>query len=286
MKSSVFIQGKFQAWAHRKNISLQGSKGERGQPNYTLTLGENLFGGDLLNSVRLEFEAGAGGELKGKIPTMHALHSSAAMAVNLFQYWIGKKQPAILAKLLNVPSTGIESVSFERKYPVCANWKAHGFNEPPHLDLGIDYVDSRRVGVECKLHEPFFGRLEYVPMKHAYLELTDTWDDIPSCRSLAEELVTGDAGFRRMAPTQLLRHILGLKFGKPADCVRLVYLYFDAIGEEAEEHRAEIRRFQQSVSPDPILFLPMTVQEFVLRAVSKYREEHKEYVDYLADRYL
>lgn len=285
MKSSVFIQGKFQAWAHRRNIALQGSEGERGQPNYTLTLGENLCGGDLLDVVRSEFEAGAGGELKGKIPPMHALHSSAAMAVNLFQYWVGNKQSSILAKLLNVPSTGIESVSFEKTYPVCANWKAHGFNEPPHLDLGIDYVDSKRVGVECKLHEPF-GRLEHAPMKHVYLELTDTWDDIPACRSLAEELVTGDAGFRRIGPAQLLRHILGLKFGKPTDRVRLIYLYFDAIGEEADEHRAEIRRFQQCIASDPIRFVPMTVQTFVLRAVSKCREEHKEYVDYLADRYL
>ena len=44
MKSAEFIQRKFQAWANRKNIRLQGSEGERGQPNYTLNLGENLFG--------------------------------------------------------------------------------------------------------------------------------------------------------------------------------------------------------------------------------------------------
>jgi hypothetical protein len=285
MESAEFIQRKFQAWAHRKNIALQGSKGKRGQPNYTLSLGDNLFGGKLHIKAKSAFEEGAGGELRGEIPSMSALHSSAAMAVNLFQYWLGNQQLSTLAKILNVPSAGIESVSFERKYPVCADWKTHGFKEPPHLDLGIDYIDSRRVGVECKLFEPY-GRLEHVPLKGVYLELPDAWSEIPACRALAEELTAGDAGFRRLGPAQLLRHILGLKFGKPIDKVRLVYLYFDAIGGEAEEHRAEIRRFQQRIAPDPICFVPMTVQELVLRAVNRCRSQHKEYVDYLADRYL
>ncbi len=84
----------------------------------------------------------------------------------------------------------------------------------------------------------------------------------------------------------LLRHILGLKFGKPIEKVRLVYLYFDAIGDEGEEHRAELRRFQQRIAPDPIRFVPMPVQEFILHAVSRCRPEHNDYVDYLADRYL
>ena len=166
MKSAEFIQQKFQAWAHRKNIMLQGSEGERGQPNYTLSLGENLFRGELHIQARSAFEAGAGGELRGAIPSMCALHSSAAMAVNLLQYWLGNQQFPILAEIPNVPSTGIESVSFERKYPVCVDWKAHGFNEPPHLDLGIDYIDSRRVGVECKLFEP---TLPLIPLYSGHL---------------------------------------------------------------------------------------------------------------------
>lgn len=130
------------------------------------------------------------------------------------------------------------------------------------------------------------GRLQHAPLKTAYLELAEAWSDIPACRTLAEELHRGDAGFRRIDPVQLLRHILGLKFGRPTGRVRLVYLFYDAIGDEAEEHRAEVKRFQQRITPDPIRFVPMTVQEFVLRAVSKCRQEHKEYVDYLADRYI
>jgi len=285
MKSADFLHQKFQAWARRKNISLQGSEGERGQPNYMLSVEENLFNGKLLGQVRSAFVEGAGGELRGKIPSMSALHSSAAMAVNLFQYWVENQQYQMLAELLKIPSKGIGSVSFEKKYQVCDDWKAHGFNEPPHLDLGIDYIDSNRVGVECKLFEPY-GRLGHDLLKGVYLELPDAWNDIPACRALAEELTSGDAGFKRLGPAQLLRHILGLKFGRPIEKIRLIYLYFDTIGDEAAEHRAEVRRFQELIASDPINFVPMTVQEFVLRAVSLCRAQHREYVDYLADRYL
>jgi hypothetical protein len=285
MNSADFIQRKLQTWAHRNNITLQGSKGERGQPNYTLSLGQNLFGGELHTRAKAAFDAGAGGEIRGPIPPMSALHSSSAMAVNLFQYWLENQQLPILAEILNVPSKGIESVSFERKYPVCTDWTARGFREPPHLDLGIDYVDNGRVGVECKLFEPF-GRQEYSPLRGAYLESPEIWSDVPACRALAEELAKGDAGFNRLGPVQLIRHILGLKFGTTIDKVRLVYLYFDAMGDEAEEHRAEMRRFQQRIASDPIRFVPMTVQEFIVRAVDRCRQQHAEYVDYLADRYL
>ena len=207
------------------------------------------------------------------------------MAVNLFQYWLVNKDYRTLAELLNVPSTGIESVSFEHKYPVCANWKAAGFNEPPHLDLGIDYTDDGRVGVECKLFEPY-GRLEHTALKQPYLDLAEAWAEIPACRTLAEKLATSKAGFARFDAAQLIRHILGLKFGVPIQKVRLVYLYFDAIGDEAAEHRAELRRFEEILSRDPIRFIPMTVQEFVLRTVSRCRNEHQRYVDYIAERYL
>ena len=38
MRSGEFVQGKFQAWARRKGIALQGSEGERGAKNYTRSL--------------------------------------------------------------------------------------------------------------------------------------------------------------------------------------------------------------------------------------------------------
>ena len=98
--------------------------------------------------------------------------------------------------------------------------------------------------------------------------------------------MVGPAEFNRLGASQLLKHILGLKFQTHTEKVRLVYLYCDAIGDEAAEHRHEIRRFQEAIAGDPIRFVPMSVQEFILRAVRQVRADHAAYVDYLAERYL
>ncbi len=92
--------------------------------------------------------------------------------------------------------------------------------------------------------------------------------------------------FHRLGPAQLIRHVLGLKFGTSADKVRLIYLYYDALGDEAEQHRQEIARFQSKIASDPIRFVPLSAQEFILRALRQLGSEHREYVDYLAGRYL
>ena len=84
----------------------------------------------------------------------------------------------------------------------------------------------------------------------------------------------------------MLKHILGLKFQIPVEKVRLIYLYCDAIGDEAAEHRHEIQLFQSAIAEDPVRFMPMSVQEFILRAVRSMRTDHTAYVDYVAERYL
>jgi len=87
--------------------------------------------------------------------------------------------------------------------------------------------------------------------------------------------------------SQLLKHILGLKFSASSiDRVRLFYLYSDAIGDEAVGYRQEIRRFQVAIAADLVRFAPMSVQEFILRAVCLVRGHNVVYVDYLAERYL
>ena len=84
----------------------------------------------------------------------------------------------------------------------------------------------------------------------------------------------------------MVKHILGLKFGAATAKVRLLYLYCDAIGDEAAEHREEIGRFRTHIEADPVRFVPMSVQEFIIRAATRARGNHTAYVDYLAERYL
>jgi hypothetical protein len=250
-----------------------------------MSVAENIFGAQLHASVRAAFEAGAGGELRGNVPTMSALHSSAALAVNLFQYWVVRDDLAGIANLLAMPCGDVATGNFEDQFPVCSDPQMHGFTTAPHLDFALRYKDRSRVGVECKLFEPY-GRIEHVLLRPAYLALSNSWDDIPACRALAEQLAVGPAKFHRLGASQLLKHILGLKFQTGAEQVRLIYLYCDAVGDQAAEHRQEIRRFQEAIAGDPIRFVPTSVQELILRALRQVRGEHTLYVDYLAERYL
>ncbi len=286
MKCREYIQARFRRWAARQeNIGpLQSRSGERGKRNYTPTLKQNLFE-PLSEVARRGIKRGAGGELRGSPCRMQALHSSSAMTVNLFHHPCAHGLYGEVAKILRVPSSRISSIEFERPYPIIENPRDHGLNEAPHLDVGLEYARQFRVGVECKLCEPF-GNREHAPLSEAYLTLPDVWDDIPACRGLAEELVNGPAGFLHLDAAQLLKHILGLKNGLQIDQSRLVYLYYDAPGDEAASHRAEVTRFADVVVEDGITFTSMSVQEFIVRASSLLDDEHREYVDYLCERYL
>jgi hypothetical protein len=284
MTSGQYIQQKLQAWAARKGLALQGSAGERGARNYTLSVEKNIFRDTLSEATRAAFEAGAGGELRGSIPSMAALHSSAAMAVNLFQYWVDRGDFSSIAKLLDVPSGGIESGQFEDQFPVCVDSRARGFNQAPHLDFALRYKDGSHVGVECKLFEPY-GRLDHANLRQSYIDLGDAWSDIPHCCELGKELAKSTAGFNRLGASQLVKHFLGLKFQSKPQTVRLIYLYLDALGDEAAEHRCEIKKFQHAIAGDPVRFVPLSVQEFIVRTVGL-RGAHEEYVDYLTERYL
>src|SRR5687768_12604543 len=179
LSSGALIQGKLQAWAHRNGIELQGSAGVSGAPNYTLAPENNVFGRQLPPETRKAFEDGAGGELRGGIPTMSALHSSAAMAVNLFQYWVERRELETLAQVLGVPSRRIASARFEERFPVCADAARRGLRTDPHLDFALRYEDGSCVGVECKLYEPY-GRLSDKRLKQPYLDL-EVWADVPAC---------------------------------------------------------------------------------------------------------
>lgn len=285
MTSSQIVQQKFQAWALRRGITLQGSAGEHGAPNYVMGIAENVFGGCLLPEVEAAFRAGAGGELRRDIPSLWAIHSSAALAVNLFQYWVGRAEPGRPATLLAVPSRNITSYGFEDRFPVRDAAEEHGFDCPPHLDFAFRYEDGSRVGVECKLHEPY-GRIGHAPLAPKYLELSGTWDDIPRWRSLAEELAGTPTRYHRLGASQLVKHVLGLKHGASSSRVRLVYLFYDAPGREAAEHRDELELLTQAVAGDPIRLQVLSVQEFIGRAVRSIHTEHLEYVDYLSERYL
>src|SRR5579862_7608496 len=119
MDPASFVLERQLAWAHRHNIRLQGSKGERGRRTYAPSLDGNLFE-PLSASARAEYRNGDGSELgqqDGNPGKMWAVHSSSALCCNIFHYWQRVGRADVIARACGVPDSNV-SVAFEQKLPI------------------------------------------------------------------------------------------------------------------------------------------------------------------------
>lgn len=285
-----YIISKQIQWAQNKNIPLIGSKGERGRPTYTVTLSENLF--EPLDSENVETICGGNGqELVGSPDSpakMQALHSSSALGVNIFQYWQKRGLLNEIAAACNFCRNGSdysEKLVFEDKYKIRSK-----FNAPPNIDVVFHNQDNasyKLFAVECKFSESYGGR-HHGGMAPVYLNEADLWKDLPALHELAKEISPDDNRYTYLHAAQLIKHILGLR-----ECLkgeekkfRLLYLWYDVLGQAGGDHRAEIEDFKQYTDAEGIKFHAMTYQELILRLAGEYRTDHLDYVKYLTERYL
>jgi len=277
-------------WADRMGLPLLGSKGDRGEPAYTSTLGENLFK-PIGSATRREFEDGDGDELKSEDgpPKMQAVHSSAALTVNIFDYWRDQQDRSPLSQALGVPADKILAIAFEAKRPIMEAPNRRVFPKDPNLDVAIATAQGSQVSelaIECKFTELYRrSEPEKKGLAPAYLREEHLWTDLPNCLELGRRLHRRDDHFEFLHATQLIRHILGLKHRSGKSAFTLFYLWYDVPDSvEADRHRSEIDEFQGIASGDGISFLTATFQQ-VIEHLSEHRIGHEQYVDYLVDRY-
>jgi hypothetical protein len=128
------------SWAARQGLAVDA----RG---YLVDVRSNLR--DALSpDTEAALNRGSGSELRdqpGRAAKMRALHSSSALAVNVFDFWSARDLDRVLAAL-GVQGRGT-GLSFDEKLPTGAR------GTPPHLDVVIRLEDSRLVGVESKFTE-------------------------------------------------------------------------------------------------------------------------------------
>lgn len=88
MNAKKYIQLKQQNWAKRKKLLLvRGTISNSGEKNYLQDLSLNIFNRELSDETKQNFKEGDGNETKdtkSKLAKMKALHSSAALSVNVF----------------------------------------------------------------------------------------------------------------------------------------------------------------------------------------------------------
>lgn len=276
------------SWAGRNGVKLVGSAITKGRLAYTESLDKNLFEA-LLPETISEINNGDGGELKGDSThsvKMCAVHSSSAIGVNVLQYWKNKNIPD-LAYALGLCSKAHNSASeihFEQKFKI-----SDKFQFDPNIDTVIINGDNEEIkafGIECKYSEAYSSR-NHSGLKERYLtEITEQWNDIPNLLDFAKTISPEDKIFSHLHPAQLIKHILGLKkeYGKTR--FGLLYLWYDVLGEDGCNHRAEIAEFARIAKQDNVNFYSISYQELIVKLKNDYYIGNEKYIDYLTDRYL
>jgi len=287
MNGYQYILTRQREWARNRGVALIGSKGTRGRPAYTRRLDENLFQ-PLLPAVRDAFEAGDGDELGSSASPgkMQAVHSSSALAVNVFQYWQSISAVPLIAAACRLCRRGSQvsyDIRFEEKYPI-----DDGFGRHPNIDVVIHNRRAAKIqsfAIECKFTEAYRAGGEK-GLKDKYLKLSGAWDGLPNLRGLAESISPTDNHYNHLHPAQLIKHVLGLRrhFGHAG--FRLLYLWYDVLGEDGARHRDEVGRFAEAAKRDGILFHSLTYQDLMTSMASELRQAHPEYIRYLTERYL
>jgi len=282
-----YILARQTEWAKNQGLDLIGSQVNIGRPMYTVNLDHNLFQ-PLLSDVRNSFSAANGKELgPSSLPgKMQAIHSSSALAVNVFQYWKSISEVPEIAAACRLCRRGSKfsyDIQFEEKYPIKDSFSRH-----PNIDVVIHNEPNARIqrfAIECKFSEAY-GSYKHTGLKKKYLDYVDIWDGISKLRVLAQRISPDDNEFKYLHPAQLIKHILAMKrqFGRSG--FRLLYLWYDVFGEQGKHHRDEIEVFAKVAKGDGINFHSLTFQELIISLASKFRLDHKKYVHYLTERYL
>ena len=296
MRGGDYIKLRQRLWGQRRGLPLIHRRSAKGQPGYTQSVDENLFQ-RLSDRARRQFEDGDGRELgtKGRPGNMQALHSSSAIACNVFHYWqrladlgdVAGIEPIAAACGLPKPKQA-KSISFEAKRRVLDEPDRKKFPKDPNLDVVVEYRSGTEVGIECKFTEAY-PRGRRPDLKAAYLQHKELWEGLPETRKLAKNISSDDerddAPFHYLGAAQLIKHILGLKrrSGRKRPC--LLYLWYDVPGEEGVDHQNEIEEFKKVVVADGVWFRAMTYQKLI-QSLAEHRGRHPAYVDYLAERYL
>jgi hypothetical protein len=288
MNGLEFIKSKQQNWARRKGFKLVGGTiPDKGEKNYLSNLTDNLF--EQLSKENLAcYNSGDGNETKDsktRLAKMKALHSSSAIAVNLFQYWQKKDvYPIVFACGLCAKSRNnfVNEIKFEEKFEISRDKSL--FPRSPNMDVVIKDVQNYVYAIESKFSEPYNKGHKGIGQK--YIDNASFWNGLSNLYELAKEICPDNNKFRYLDAAQLIKHILGLKKNRNKSDFRLLYLWYDVIGQDGAEHRKEIEQFAETAKKDNIKFSHITCQEVIIKLAQEFYAGNEGYCDYLMDRYL
>lgn len=248
---------------------------------YLESVEDNLFQ-PLNDMTRTAFIRGSGSELQdtpSRPAKMKALHSSSALAVNVFDYWSNRNNNA-LSEAIGLKA-GISAIKFEAQYPTGLA------GNPPNLDVVLELEDGHIIGIESKFTEWLSPKSKsYIPFKPKYFPADQRlWAKrgLPKSQELAEAMYTDDVFFRYLNAAQLLKHALGVVTSYESKC-SLFYIYYDSPGKESEKHKEELAIFNDLLDTS-LNFKALSYQE-LFTSLGQVDGIGDDYMKYLKDRYF
>jgi hypothetical protein len=210
---------------------------------------------------------------------MKALHSSSALAVNVFDFWSERPRDP-LCRVLGL-SAAILGLDFEVKCPTGLG------GTPPNLDLVLTLADGSIVGIESKYTEWMVPKKAMASaLKAKYFDdARGMWRRVglDASQRMAENIRGGTETFTWLNAPQLLKHSLGLGTQHKSNFA-LTYLFYDGPGDTGNDHRTELKRFAEHVGSE-LRFRWMSYQDLLRDLVATNKDEMRRYRGYLKTRY-
>lgn len=308
------IKEKQRLWAMRNGKKLRDD-----YKFYTTAVEENLFNG-LSQNTRKEFDAGRGGELKDTAEhpaKMSALLSSSALCVNVFQYFQekGKDLKLTLLKACKLVGEDYDCDDVIIKFE-CTDYPIRSGEEiiaTPNIDVVIitikDNKEDRLFAIESKFTEPYGKSHHYFLNRKYYKDgskvsywksMGDLYDKLGIDAAEDKEYKSKSGilygreieelkKYRYLNALQLIKHLMGVRCSwKNKANIKLVYIFYDALGHDGADHRDEISTFNDFIEEATgVGFNYISYQEVICNLMEKLPyDEHKEYLTYIAERYL
>lgn len=265
-------RNRLRKWASASGIPCD-SKG------YVLSLEQNFFQPLTACTLR-ELEQGDGGELgkPGAPGKIRALHSSSALACNVFDYWRGRDTEALAGALGT--SGRFCAIQFEAKFPTGLRGKA------PNLDVLLGKSGGGDLAVESKFLEPYAGTKARAFKDKYFPEGAGLWTAVGlhQAQALANQLHERPDHYRHLDAQQLLKHLLGL--GHRTSATALLYLWYDIGGDTGSAHASEIQAFLTAIQEPRLSVAALSYQDLFRALEATTGQEHQQYVNYLRQRYF
>jgi hypothetical protein len=236
----------------------------------------------LVGAALAEVERGSELEPGAKRPArLYSLGSSAALVVNVFDYWRGRDLAPLL-RALGVAASASATLKLEEPLPTGLPGDA------PMTDATLDLADGTRVAIESKYGEWLVRRPRNKRvLKDKYFPpgTEGVWAAarLPKCQALAEDLQSGRERLKYLHAAQLLKHALGLAKSGYERSV-LVYLYYDWPVREAAAHRAELENVGARLAGE--IDLRVLTHQSLFGSLRESAGVDSSYVAYLAQRYF